>query len=163
MADGPELLRFYPSRPKLILFAAFCAVGVALGIWIAMFEAIIGGLFIAFCGFGVLILSLQLLPNSSYLEIRGDGFTMRALYREHNHRWDDVQQFFPVEIKGNRMTGVVFHPNFAAKVWGSRMSQSLAGCDGAIPEYGVRADKMAEILNECLVRFRATSDEDVEA
>lgn len=154
--NEPEVLRFYPSRTKMVLFALGAAIGVAVGVWLATASLVLGGLSIAFWGLGFLVFIIQLLPNSSYLEIRSDGFTMRGLYRDHSYRWDDIQAFFPVSLHGNRMTAVTFRPEFEGHVWGRGMSQAIADCDGAIPEYGVPADKMAEILNECLARFRET-------
>jgi len=124
-----------------------------MGVWLCMLTAILGGLFVAMFGLALVVVVLQLLPNSSYLEIRSDGFTMRGFYRDHLYLWQDIQAFVPISIHGNRMTAVTFTPEFAGRVWGRNMSQALAGCDGAIPEYGVPADKMADILNECLARF----------
>jgi len=156
LTNEPEVFRFYPSRTKMVLFAAGAVIGVAVGVWLATASLVLGGLSIAFWGLCFLVFIIQLLPNSSYLEIRSDGFTMRGLYRDHSYRWDNVEAFFPVSIHGNRMTAVTFRPEFAGHVWGRGMSQAIAGCDGAIPEYGVPADKMAQILNECLTRFRET-------
>lgn len=154
MTNSPETLRFYPNRAKLVLFAVGCSVGAMFGVWLCTLAPILGGLFAAMCGLVLVGVAIQLLPNSSYLEIRSDGFTMRGFYRDHSYRWEDIQAFFPISIHGNRMTAVTFTPEFAGHVWGRNLSQAMAGCDGAIPEYGVPADKMADILNECLVRFR---------
>lgn len=154
MTNSSENLRFYPNRAQLLLYAAGSSVGAAMGAWLCTLSAILGGLFVAMCGLASLVFVLQLLPNSSYLEIRSDGFTLRSFYRDHSYRWEDIQAFFPISMHGNRMTAVTFSPGFTGHVWGRNLSQSIAGCDGAIPEFGVPADKMADILNECLARFR---------
>ena len=119
-----------------------------------------GWLVAIFC-LGIPISIVQMLPGASSLRLETVGFTMRTLFRDSSYGWGQVTEFGVVEIKqggmtAHRMVGFNFVGKDAASTGGRKLSRALAGYEGALPDtYGMKAQKLADLMNACRERFIA--------
>jgi hypothetical protein len=109
-------------------------------------------------GLGVAAFTLQLLPNSTYLRLGPDGFTVCTLFRAHSCRWSDVEPFEVRQVATKQM--VVF--SFSKQYRGSRrlsgLNVRLVGAEAAVAAAGswsVSMDELAAVLNRFRERYRA--------
>ena len=153
-----------PSKTKQAVLLFVATLFVLAGIFITSrqpdpSEVWIGYLCIVFFGLGGLVFAAQLLPGSSFLKIRRDGFEFRALWRGTAFRWSDVQEFGVAELtmyhggipQKHRMVGFRFSPAYASNKHPRlrRLNQALVGYDAALPDnYGMKHDELASLLNQ---------------
>jgi hypothetical protein len=153
-----------PSKKKQALMLLVATLFVLAGIFIVSktdaSDVWIGYVCIVFFGLGGVVFAAQLLPGSSFLKIRRDGFEFRALWRGTAFRWSDVQEFGVAEFtlyhggipQKHRMVGFRFSPSSArrdAHPRLHRLNQALVGYDAALPDnYGMKHDELASLLNQ---------------
>jgi len=142
-------LTFRPSKLKTFSLLALSLAFVTLGAWAGAAKAntgaIVGIVFFAACG---LVFSIQLHPRASYLTLKHDGFVCCSLFRSFEVKWEEVQGFGTRSFNHNNMVVFDYSPEFSKHVTGRRLSKSLAGCEGALPDtYGFKAAELAGILN----------------
>jgi len=148
-------MRLRPNPWKQTVLILICAAFVALGGFLVSRGDAFGWVCVAFFGAGLLVFFLGLLPGSSYLELRRDGFEMSSLYRKWFVRWSDVESFFSRRIASNRMVCWDYVPEYQGHARGRRFSASLAGVEAALPDtYGRSANELAELMNEWRLRHR---------
>jgi len=105
---------------------------------------------IVFFGLGVLVAVIQLLPNSSYLELDERGFTTCTMFRKSFVRWDDVAEFVPYTLGARTRKRVAFRyaATYQPHATSRKFLRTLAGVDGALPDtYGRSAEDLAALLN----------------
>lgn len=162
--DGERVL--WPSRFKWLLVLAVSLTFVVVGL-LALFgprpvgpeDAWAMWLCVGFFGLGAGASLLQFLPQSSFLRLHADGFTVRTLYREATYRWEDVDPFGVVAIRHNRMVGFNYVPHFDRAKRLRRAVAALAGFEGALPDtYGLKAEELADLMNEYKYRYEAASE-----
>lgn len=159
MARG-GVMRLRPNPWKQTVLILICAGFLALGGFLVSQGDAFGWLCVAFFGAGLLVFLLGLLPGSSYLEFRRDGFEMSSLYRKWFVRWSDVQSFFPHRIASNRMVCWNCVPDHQGHASGHRLSARLTGVEAALPEtYGRSADELADLMNQWRLRHRIAGDQ----
>jgi hypothetical protein len=138
---------FKPKRlqliPCLVFLLACCAYGVRM---------IAGGndwgwvVAVGF-GLGAGALGFVLLPNSSFLRLDPEGFTIRANFRERVYRWKDIDAFAVVPFGMFKLVAFSGANAFAAS--------GHPRLGGALPDtYGMRAEDLATTLEEWRVRAR---------
>jgi len=155
-----DVLRLRPSPGKQLMLMLLCAAFVAVGGFLVSRGDAFGWVCIALFGAGMLVFLVTLLPGSSYLELRRDGFEMCSLYRKWFVRWSDVQLFFPQRIASTRMVCWNYLPGHAGQVRGRRFSASLTGVEAGLPDtYGRSADELAELMNAWRSRHGIAGDE----
>ena len=142
----PSKRRFLPLLGASLLF-------VIAGLWmIPRGHVFVGWMSVVFFGLGALVFAAQFLPNSSFLKLDDQGFTVRAIYREHFFRWSQVRDCRPLNIGMNTMVGY----DFAAEVERSRtvrLARTLSACDAALPNtYGMKPEALAQLMNSARAR-----------
>ncbi len=85
------------------------AVFVVAGILLVRAGQEIGWVAVAFFGLGVAVFVLQLLPNSTYLRVGPEGFTVCHLFRAHSCRWSDVGPFKVGRVARKEMVAIYTH------------------------------------------------------
>jgi hypothetical protein len=134
--DTGQTLLLHPRRAKLVGLLLVSAAFVATGVWMVRAGQWLGWLGIAFFGLGVAVSGLQLLPNSTYLRMGPDGFTVCTLFRSRSCRWSDVKAFEVRRVGRTEM--VVF--SFSRQPPGStglrRLNVRLAGAEAAVAASG---------------------------
>jgi hypothetical protein len=113
-------------------------------------------------GIGSVFFIVQTLPNSSYLLLKEDGFTVCSLYRASGLKWSDIEEFVVCHVNAgfitaNKIVAFNFSSTYNRRQKAREMSRSIAGCEGALPDtYGMSAEKLAELMNNWKAGIRQT-------
>ncbi len=160
LADLELPVTLRTSRWKMILLLITSLLFVAGGIWIASEQPLVGYSGAVFFGLGVIVFTIQLLPNSSYLHLTPEGFTFCRLYRSRTVPWHLARDFAVIRV--SRLTPLVawkYPPDFAAHPKARALSRALCGYDGQLPDtYGMRPQELADLLNSLQHRYAATAN-----
>ena len=152
--DSERVLR--PSRLSWLLVLAISLAFVVGGL-LALFgprpakpeDAWGMWLCVGFFGLVAGVALLQFLPQSSFLRLHADGFTVRTLYREATYRWEDVDTFGVMVVRLHKMVGFNYAPHFDRAKRLRRAVAAVAGFEGALPDtYGMKAEELANLMNE---------------
>jgi hypothetical protein len=138
-----------PSPIKTLGQLAVCAIFATGGLWIVACGAPLGWLVVIFFGLGVLVSAVRLLPNSAYLRIDSQGFSLCSLFRIYSFRWDDVQEFAVAWNGQFRLVAFNFAPGYQGRGIGNKISAGISGFDAALPNsYGMSLTDLAALLND---------------
>jgi hypothetical protein len=150
MEPSPRgILVLHPSKRKVLLLLAIClsftAVGVAM---ILEGEGLSGWFVTAFFGLGLAVSLATLWPGASYLKLTRKGMECRSLFRRWPFiPWETVGEFDV--SKDGSWTMVVFNRFVPARPLLAAFNRGLVGKRDALPDtYGLKAEKLAELLNE---------------
>jgi hypothetical protein len=136
----------------LIVSLVFVAGGVAM----ARDEPVMGSVCAVFFGICAAVAVVGTLPGSSYLELRDDGFVTCSLYRKHFIRWEQIQQFVIYRIQHSEKVGWRYSPAAGVSTFGRRLSSTLAGVEGGLPDtYGLKPRELLDLMNAVLQDRRA--------
>ncbi len=81
-----------PPKPPLAL-ALILMLGSAVGgAWLVWQGKLVGWVVAVGCGLGSVLALLQLLPNSTYVQLSGEGLVMCSFFRARSLRWTDVER-----------------------------------------------------------------------
>ncbi len=148
---GPDFtLTFKSSKLKSLLWIVVFLIFVVGGFWGAMEKNDVKlYLSAGFFSLGLVVFCVQLLPGASYLILKKESFVYCSLFRAHEVRWDEVQDFRVQTISHNKMVVWDFVQGFSKQVRGRRISTAIAGCEGALPDtYGFKAEDLAGMMNQ---------------
>lgn len=151
MMARPHLpLRLSTTRRSMLLLLLGSAAFVVAGFFVLPTHPVLAEQAIVFFGLGVLVAVIQLLPNSSYLEVDERGFTTCTMFRKGFVSWDDVAEFVPytVNARARKRVGFRYAASYQAHAASRKFLRALAGVDGALPDtYGRSAEDLAALLN----------------
>jgi len=157
MEFPPELL-LRPSPKKAVVILALGGAFFAGGVLMLLMGDAWGWLGIVMGVGGELAGAMRLLPNSFYLRITADGFTMCSMFRQHTYRWADVEWFRVVAISGAKMVGFDYSTEYRKSKNLRALNRELAGVEGGIPDqFSMSPQELAALLNEA--KARATSQQ----
>ena len=80
-----------PSKRSLARSLVFLCGLTAGGVWLAWQGKPVGWVVAVGCGMGSLLAALQLLPNSTYVRLSGEGIEIRSFFRARSLRWAEVE------------------------------------------------------------------------
>jgi hypothetical protein len=149
----PELL--YPaSRIKAVLLFFGSAAFVALGLFLSSRKPIIGWACVAFFSLGIPASLFMLLPGRMYLRLSAHGFEMVSPFSKKLVRWSDVERFYVGAVRGTKPIAIVYRPGYTEQQALRRVSKSMAGMEGAIPNtYAVSREELLKVLNDWHTRY----------
>ena len=98
-----EPVVYRPKKTKVFLFLLLSLAFVACGLLMVHDGQGIGWLVVAFFGLGLIVFTLQLLPNCSCLRVSPSGIEIRSLWRAKRYEWSDISHFFAGYIGPNKM------------------------------------------------------------
>jgi hypothetical protein len=143
-----ETRKLTPSKVKFIILFLGSMVFVIGGFLLVKGDNV-GWLTILFFGICAIISALQLVPGANWLCLDNDGFTIRNLYRVHRYLWKDIQEFGTININLNKMVAFNFVSDFDRSKVGRRVSRSLSGFEGALPNtYGLKAEELIQLMKK---------------
>lgn len=149
-----------PGKLRSILLLLGCLIFVVAGVFMGQSGKWIGWLCAAFFGLGIPLAIIQLIPGSSYLEVRSDGFEICHIFRKRFVPWSMVDKFHIIDVtpmswsKTKRVGFDLVHSNGRASI-GQELSKTLAGSEDMLPDnYGKKAEDLVEIMNASLKKAR---------
>jgi len=128
-----------------LLLAGSLAFVIA-GLWLQPDYALSGYAAIGFFALCALVFAINLLPNSSYLRVTSERFTMCSMFRSRFIEWRSVGRFGVTRIGTRKM--VAWDPIHSLSKL-AKTNQALFGYACALPDtYGLKAEELAELLNK---------------
>ena len=134
--DTWKTLVFRPRLGKVVVLLFVSAAFVAAGAWMVRAGEWFGWVWIAFSGLPGLVLGIRLLPNSTYLRVGPDGFTICELFRAHSCRWPDVGAFEVRRVGRSEMVVFSFSRQYPGSRGLRRFSARLLGAEAAVAASG---------------------------
>ena len=156
MTDQPQLpITLRPSRSGIGFFIVLSLIFIAISWYSVRVGATVGYLGMFFFGLGLIVVVIKLLPNSSYLRLTREGFTVCSLFRCHNVSWNDTSEFGVVDLGVKKMVGWNSQTAAGKQPTLFKTSQTISGYGCALPEtYGLGAEELCALVNsmraECL-------------
>jgi hypothetical protein len=148
-------LIYYASRTKALLLLIGSIAFVAIGWWMKEEEPLIGWLCVVFFGLGIPATLIMLLPGVMYLRLDPDGIEICTIGGKNKIRWQDVESFKIVSIRGAKMIAINYRASFTEQKVARAVAGALFGMEGAIPNiYNVSLAELERVLNQWLERFR---------
>ena len=89
----------------MLLMLVGSLVFVAAGLWMLRDHPVSGYLGITFFGMCAIVFCVNLLPNSSYLRLAREGFTVCSMFRSRSIEWRQVGTFGVTHIGTRRLVG----------------------------------------------------------
>ena len=161
MSADDERVTLRPGPWSSIALLVVCASFVAIGVWLAPAEGLPAYLSAGFFAVGIPVAIIQLLPNSTYLELEPHGFTFCSLFRRTTIAWLDVEEFIVCKLQQHGMSvrssvGFNFATSYERARTGRLIAKAVASCEGALPDtYGMRAEDLASLMNRYLLKARS--------
>jgi hypothetical protein len=91
------------------------------------------------------VLDLNMLPNSSYLRLTNEGFTVCTMFKKRSVAWQDVSKFGVTSVAVRKIVG--WDPSHAPST-AEQAATVVTGYSSTLPEtYGLTAEELAELLN----------------
>lgn len=140
MQNLPLTLR--PGKLKniilILISSGFIFMGITLierNLWIAILTIFLFGI-------SLIVFSINLIPNTSYLKIDERGLEMKSLFRTTFIPWQVVSGFTTKQIFVNKLVMFDIDEKFL------KLSK-IKSKQGAFPDtYGISAKKLAALLND---------------
>jgi hypothetical protein len=105
------------SRKKMLWMLVASLLFVAAGFWMLSDSPVTGYPSIVFFGLCVLAFGICLLPNSSYLRLAREGFTVCSIFRCRFIDWEHVGEFGATRIGLREMVG--WDPSHSSSMLGN--------------------------------------------
>ena len=139
------------------MFLLFVAslVFVAVGIWTLPQQPITSWIGIVFFGIGAVFAALNLLPNSSYLQVTREGFTICSSFRRRFIEWQQVGTFGVSNLGFKKMVG--WDATQPASTVGAA-NKLLTGHSSALPDtYGLTVEELVDLMNRARDEYSSTA------
>ncbi|WP_299768469.1 STM3941 family protein [uncultured Dokdonia sp.] len=138
-----------PKKTKSIILIVISILFVLGGYLMLEEKFFIGIITIIFFGLGIIIFTIQLFPNTSYLKLTKEGFEMRTLFKSNFTKWSDVKEFSTDYIGPNKMVMLNYNEEHTKYKNGKKIAKILSGSEGALPDtYGMSAKALTQLMNE---------------
>jgi hypothetical protein len=121
-------------------------------------------LWAAFYGLGAVFSAAFLVPRLAYLRLADDGFRFRWLWAERFVSWSEVESFgVRYGYRGSRYVRYVeyvFVRRYRELPSAQGRRYTFGGGSGVLPDtYGVRAEKLADLMNSLRADFGGRSED----
>ena len=132
---------------------AFCAGGVLM---VSSGEAT-GWLVLVFFGLCGVVSMTMLFSKNNYLVLAPAGFTIHSVFRQTTISWSNVESFGTYRLRGSSTVMFLYSPDFPRSRALRGLNRAVTGYDGGLPDtYGLRADQLAALINDCKQRCGAS-------
>jgi hypothetical protein len=145
------------SRKKMLLMLVGSLMFVAAGFWMLDDHPVSGYASIIFFGLCAVVFCINLFPNSSYLRLTREGFTMCSMFRCRSIEWRHVSHFGISRIGLKKLVG--WDPSHPVSSAG-KATKAISGYVSALPDtYSLTPEELAELMNKA--REQATGHETI--
>lgn len=112
---------------------------------------IVGCLVVVFLA-GAVLSFLMLSPERNYLLLTPTGFKAQTLFKSSNFRWEEVQEFHTMSVKGTTKIVYGLSPHgklrFTENAW-RKLNKALSGGEESLPDtYGMSAEALVDFMNQ---------------
>jgi hypothetical protein len=162
----PEILILKPNKFKstaqYIALAGISGLFVAIGIWMISDGEVMGWLIAGFFALGIpvslfMIISTLFL-DTNYLQLTPDGFEVNMGLKVHFTKWDEVTEFFPIQMNRSVYVAYNFTERYTKMESARKLSKSMTGVEAMFMEsYGKSTKELADLLNEWRVDYSQQS------
>lgn len=158
MIERGEELILRAGRVRYAMYALGCLVFVAIGSLLAERGRPEGWWLTLFFGASALLFLIGVAAGENYLRLTPAGFEVRTFFRSHFYRWQDVLGFGVARLHIHRYVTIFMMPEYIETLRGREASAAMTGVEGMLPDtYGMRAEDLAELLEQWRVRHRLPS------
>ena len=163
--DLPSEMLLRPSRLKWLVVFLASAAFAAMGGYIVWDDpgVPIGWLCMIFFGGGALLALWVVVTGGGFLRLHEQGFEQRTLFRTIDREWRQISAFGVARIRTGALSSkqmVVYDEatlSGASKVVGG-ISRAIAGASSGLGDnYGMKPQKLAELMNAFRARALAQS------
>lgn len=118
----------------------------------------LGWVIVVFCGMGLLVSIIMLMPNATGLRADKNGIEVTTLFRTHRIEWSDVERFYvgyiSTGLSRTKMIAIEYSASYRKQAAGRRVASELTGMEGGLPDsYTLPAEEVCRILNEAKQRW----------
>ncbi len=152
-----------PNKVKSVLqyLALVLASGlfVAVAFWmLAEGEFLLGWPILIFFGlgvvFGLFMIFSTVFSDNNYLKLSSEGFEVKMGLKAHATRWDEVTEFFPIDMNNSRFVAYNFTPLYTKMEDVRKLSKNMTGVEAMFMEtYGKSVQELTDLLNEWRLRY----------
>ena len=144
-----ERQTYRQRNSKTILLGIVSLAFVVSGIFLTKEQAVMGWFVTSFFGICLLVFLTQLIPGSTELTLRKEGFEMTSMFRKSTTRWTDIESFKIGYLGRNKTVMFDYIESHNKHDTGKLISKGLSGSHGALPTtYGLKATELLKTLNE---------------
>ncbi|HSE22123.1 MAG TPA: suppressor of fused domain protein, partial [Pyrinomonadaceae bacterium] len=161
-----ETIIFTGNRKQAAFLALVAAVFVFLIYFTGNRDAwtILG---VAFFGVGFLVCIYNVIPGTVQLKVHRSGIEMKSLFKPMKLSWNDVDEFYVGYTRSGlsrtKMIGIKFSETYKKQQTGRKISASLTGMEGALPDHFNRsAEEICEVLNEYKRTYSGSDEQPAE-
>jgi hypothetical protein len=149
LAAFPGPVTLYPSRKKWLVLLAASIAFTAAGIGMIREHVSMGWPVALFFGAGILVSLVVLLPGASGLKLDRNGFEITSMFRRTFVAWPAATGFEARTIPPSSQMMVVFDDAAARGRTMAKLSTSLVGRNGGLPDtYGFRPEELAALMTQ---------------
>ena len=146
MKEEKKILR--PNPLKTIGLLIVSVLFVTCGFYLIDKNPFLAWMIITFSCLGVIVFSIQLIPNSSHLKLTREGFEVKNLFKSDFTKWSDIEKFRVGYAGRTRMVMYDYSKEFKKYKVGKKIAKSLSGSEGALPNtYGMKAKNLVQLMN----------------
>lgn len=147
--EDPNQKLLKPNKLKWVGIFLLCLALIGGGVFMIRDGQRAGWFVFLFFAAGALTGLVQLLPNSSFLLLTYEGFTVRSLFRTYSTRWSEVKGFVPAQISRSKLVAYDFAEGYSQKTTSRSIAKSMSGYEAALPDtYGMKAEELADLMNQ---------------
>lgn len=147
LARFPGPVTLTPSPRKWLLVLGGCLAFVAIGIWQAGEQPLIGWSAVGFFGLGVLVAGAMLVPGAAGIVLDADGFEVTGFFRRHRTRWADATGFQAATVPPSAQKLVVYDDRGSENSTLGGINRRLSGRNSGLPDnYGLPPDDLAQVM-----------------
>lgn len=151
MSEKTRILR--PAIFKTVLHLLGSLAFVAIGFYTLEEDPLISWMGILFFGLGVVVFSIQLFTNASYLKLTEEGFEVRNLYRREFTKWNEIASINVGYVGQAKMVVFDYTDAHQKQERGKKIARFLAGHEGALPNnYGIKTEELAALMRKWKMR-----------
>jgi len=149
MTDTNTPIVYPASKTRSLGVIVIGLIFIVIGVLMISEQPWIAWPSIAFMSVLTIIVSINILPNASYLKLDEKGFETKSLYKTSFTEWKDVDRFFSGNVSGNKMVLFNFKPEYQPQTKLRSFNTGLLGVEAAMPiKIKFTVEETAQLMNE---------------
>ncbi len=154
MSSDTIITELRPNPGKWISFLTLSLFSALMGgIQAKNGGWLVGGILIAWGGFGAVVCAVVLFSKKMVLRLTPEGFSFGTLRKKNFYRWSDIAAF-GVGSAGTKRTCFTLREDYIGEEWLRIINQNAIGFDRFLPDtYGKKPMELARLLEDWRYRY----------